>query len=751
MKTKNIFSYIGLALVMGLTLTACTQDDEIQSVKTANGFYVYPIDFDCAVSGYDEGMTRAETFNWNKKTSLFARFQSGSTYYLGLLSLEDNGWELISTNDFLNLTTSGTCELFYLQEANGDYYYINLDTQSYDVYNNGSFVRSTSLAWNNSLFELSEGTAAYATTTATYTYSPTGYTIKATLAPTLWRMRFKGTDGTSITMPAAENDIKYCSAFNFNWSSTEAPSFTKAAKNVSLSVNGNYTPYIYGEFNSTSSNKITVQNGSDTFTRNLSAASLPIGKGGYLSLPTASNYSSLGWTMTIKEEPMALKDMLEKPMTNVNANLKTDSYQTIRDAVAKSYKIGDYTTNDGRPWFSLRVRDNDNCSNLTYQGLPFDYFSCFKNDDGKSVSYNFLIEKSKASYNYNTYLDKILQDFKNLNISLDSRPSESSLANYYGNDEDKNSYVVTVYEYDTDKYQFYIYASYKSSSSGMALKDMLEKPMTNVNVNLKTESYQTIRDAVAKSYKIEDYTATTDGQPWFNLSVGDNDNCSNLTYQGLPFSNFSCFKSDNGKSVSYHFLVEKSKASYNYKTYLDKILQDFKNLNILLDSHPDDDYLDRYTGYDADKNYYSVSVEEYYDKEKYLFYIYASYKSSAAVIIWQGEQSCGGFDGSSLRFSNTEGKLPTLSDATYDEMVGKKMCVDIKDVKIVAGYPTTIKVTNGWWSEDYVKDTQVKAGDTFEFEFTKHMADQCKKGGEGKDLMFVSNNGLTITKFSYKP
>ncbi len=117
------------------------------------------------------------------------------------------------------------------------------------------------------------------------------------------------------------------------------------------------------------------------------------------------------------------------------------------------------------------------------------------------------------------------------------------------------------------------------------------------------------------------------------------------------------------------------------------------------------------------------------------------------TIVWQGEQSCGGWDGASLRFSDSEGKLPTLSDDVYDWMVGKKMCIDIKDV---AGDGTTIRVTNGWWDPTYYADTEVHAGDKYVFEFTQAMADECKKGGIGKDLLFVSNNGLTITKFYYE-
>jgi hypothetical protein len=93
-------------------------------------------------------------------------------------------------------------------------------------------------------------------------------------------------------MPATENDIQYASSFN---RSTEDYSFTGRTKDISLKVSNNYTPYIYGKFSSTS-NKITVRNGNDTYTRNLNASNLPVGKSGCFTIPTSSNYSSLGWT-----------------------------------------------------------------------------------------------------------------------------------------------------------------------------------------------------------------------------------------------------------------------------------------------------------------------------------------------------------------------------------------------------------------------------------------------------------------------
>ena len=318
MKYKNILN-TALTFVVGLLLVACSQSDDVSTspsaAKMQNGFYVYDIDFNCQAPVYDAGTTRAVTYNWKFGQTLFARFKSGSTYYLGFITRTDGKpeWNLLSTNDFLNLTTSGTCELYYFQEANGDYYCLNLETQCFDVYNNGSFVRSTDIKWNTESFGLSEETAVYTTATGTYTQKAGSgkFTAEATLEPLFWRMRFSGSNGTSITLPGSDNDIQYCSAFNW---STSSASFPVAPKDVSLSVSGGYTPYIYGLFASTGANKITVKNGNDTYTRNLNASSLPPGTSGYFDIPTSSNYSSKGWT----------KDVLcEVPCLNWGASVAT--------------------------------------------------------------------------------------------------------------------------------------------------------------------------------------------------------------------------------------------------------------------------------------------------------------------------------------------------------------------------------------------------------------------------------------------
>lgn len=402
MKYKNILN-TALTFVVGLLFVACSQSDNVSTspsaVKMQNGFYVYDnIDFVCQAPGYDAGTTRAVTYNWQYGQTMFARFKSGSTYYQGFIYRKENGWSMIATSDFMDMATSGTCELYYFQEANGDYYYLNTNTGNFDIYNNGSFVKNTDIVWNSKSISLSEGTAVY-TSTANYSTTATSFSLETVLEPLMWRMRFSGSNGTSITLPGSDNDIEYCSAFNW---STSSAYFSTATKDVSLSVSGGYTPYIYGLFASTGSNKITVKNGNDAYTRNLNASSLPVGTSGYFDIPTASNYSSKGWTK--KEngngnidanatiEPNLLVPFIDGMVTDwtIGSTVNTFDYSVFTKAgaealtddeiVEKIYGTDPYSKDDA----SYIFRNNNTESNQFYSPNT-QYYLCAvaKNSSGK--------------------------------------------------------------------------------------------------------------------------------------------------------------------------------------------------------------------------------------------------------------------------------------------------------------------------------------------------------------------------------
>ena len=249
MKHRNI-SIIGVILALALVLVACSQEESLTSsqeaVKIQNGYYVYKIDFNCETPGYDQNTTRAVSYNWQKGETLFARFKSGSTYYLGFIVCEGTaGWNFISTTAFIKSNNTGTCELYFFRD-NDSYLYPNLETENFDIYSNGVYVSGSDIALDAETITLSEGTAFYYTSTGSYTSMADGnWGVTATLSPALWRMRFSGTDGTAITLTAGDNDIRYCSQFKwtFNSPSTQ-PTASLAAKDVSLKVSGGYTPYV---------------------------------------------------------------------------------------------------------------------------------------------------------------------------------------------------------------------------------------------------------------------------------------------------------------------------------------------------------------------------------------------------------------------------------------------------------------------------------------------------------------------------
>lgn len=103
-------------------------------------------------------------------------------------------------------------------------------------------------------------------------------------------------------------------------------------------------------------------------------------------------------------------------------------------------------------------------------------------------------------------------------------------------------------------------------------------------------------------------------------------------------------------------------------------------------------------------------------------------------------------DASGGRFSYTEGKyLPTLPDEVYFGL--KKLIFEITDAtegKYIFndddGVGTTARIMNGWWSATYEDDVPLTKG-LWELQITEKMANDCAKGGDGKDLVLLMTRG----------
>ncbi len=161
----------------------------------------------------------------------------------------------------------------------------------------------------------------------------------------------------------------------------------------------------------------------------------------------------------------------------------------------------------------------------------------------------------------------------------------------------------------------------ESAEAYTALKNLLEKPLGTVNVNIKTASASAVTNAVTRLYKIKEISS---GDFW--LYANDNPSL-NLTYQGLNLRGMCITIEKDTRYVAYVFEIEKSKASGGYKPYLKNILQDFKyNLGITLESTNDSYYLESYKVRDTNKNTYHVDVSESEYFDTYEFKISVFYK-----------------------------------------------------------------------------------------------------------------------------
>ena len=103
----------------------------------------------------------------------------------------------------------------------------------------------------------------------------------------------------------------------------------------------------------------------------------------------------------------------------------------------------------------------------------------------------------------------------------------------------------------------------------------------------------------------------------------------------------------------------------------------------------------------------------------------------------------GAWDAAAMRFSSTEGAhLPTIPDDVYFGL--KTLLFDVSDVTP----DFDLKVMNGWWSNTYYDHVKWIDG-VNELPITQTMADECAKGGEGRDLDLMLYTGSMLLKSVY--
>ena len=136
---------------------------------------------------------------------------------------------------------------------------------------------------------------------------------------------------------------------------------------------------------------------------------------------------------------------------------------------------------------------------------------------------------------------------------------------------------------------------------------------------------------------------------------------------------------------------------------------------------------------------YPVSCQEVTNAlQKY--YIYGVEKNAEHVPFQPGA-----WDAAAMRFSDSEGAhLPTIPDDVYFGL--KTLIFDVSNVT----EDFDLKVMNGWWSNTYYDHVKWHDGQN-ELQITETLANECAKGGEGRDLdLMLYSGSMTLNSVYYE-
>lgn len=157
------------------------------------------------------------------------------------------------------------------------------------------------------------------------------------------------------------------------------------------------------------------------------------------------------------------------------------------------------------------------------------------------------------------------------------------------------------------------------SLTEMVLKDMLQKPLGIVDIDIWTSSYANIVQALSAQYNI--YTSNDN---FILLSAYNNTTLSNLSYKGIPFSSFYFSKystnTQTDTGCTYNFEINQNSLSNPYEAF-EKMVADFTALGVPMTS---------------EKNVYGYLIHAYY-WDNYTSYSVSLELKNDTYIYWVGK------------------------------------------------------------------------------------------------------------------
>jgi hypothetical protein len=346
MKTIHFFCRRVLWGLMAIILVACSNegnlfDENLSSNGTSDSKFTYTMHLTSDVPSFDEASGTRSSASWADGSTIYMCFNG--VYGTAVYKKSSNTWTVTTVSSLSATSTSTDCYGIYAE---------NLESET-------STAIYTSVS---SPFYFGKGT---------YTYSASsGIIASINMVPDTWRLRFKGSSGTMISVSSSDVNV---------YKTVQKTDFSKYEKDplsVTLTVgNDGYTPYIYGLFAGTTTDiALTVSTTEGTFTRTIDGSSLNSGgASAYLDVPTENSHDK--WNMEQIAKNCAVKPDFYVPMTDrvvTNFEIEDNVYQftysvlseTVYNMFTDENQLVNYISSEGNV-FDIELKDYE----FYYAGL----------------------------------------------------------------------------------------------------------------------------------------------------------------------------------------------------------------------------------------------------------------------------------------------------------------------------------------------------------------------------------------------
>lgn len=244
-----------------MAFTACSSQeemgDDLHKRQEANQPHTCALVLTASKPSFDDDARARSAAAWEEGDKIYLTFTVGTETVSGDAVYSGEDWT-VNYYGTLAEGATGDVKAVYFEDAGS--------TDTYNVI-------------------INRNTAIYEDAAAKYAFSDNTLSITASLTPKTGRMRFAG---------ESEDEIKVHGIVSYTSYDNNTGSFTQGTPAFTTTVaSDGYTPYVYGEFENTTSPRLIIITTDWAYTRDMPSSIFKSGESGFVTIPTLDSHN--GW------------------------------------------------------------------------------------------------------------------------------------------------------------------------------------------------------------------------------------------------------------------------------------------------------------------------------------------------------------------------------------------------------------------------------------------------------------------------